>query len=174
MKALLTSNYIYISPFNGFEIDKKAHENFKNWIKENQGKWIEIDTKFLFSNQYNTKSGFRIYDIMIDKIKDDKRPEDTCFFKKHPNGKDKIKDVKFKDHLKNERFLSCSSINDNYYRISRRSNIEFILVGNEIYITNEIGYITIKDSSLSMNEIKILKYCVNRILKNENLNNLYK
>ncbi|AGO48791.1 hypothetical protein Phi46:3_gp047 [Cellulophaga phage phi46:3] len=173
MKALLTSNYIYIQPFSGFRNDKKAHDNFVNWVKENQGKWVDIDTKFLFSNQYNTTSGFRIYDTMIDKIIDDKRPEDTAFFKKHPDGKDTIKKVDFKDHLKNKRFLSCSSVNGNYYRISRRENIEFILVGEKIYLTNGIGYRTIKESDLSNNEIKILKYCVKRILNNENLNNLY-
>ena len=167
MKALLTNNYIYCERqyFNGIE-DKKNHENFKKWIEENKGKWVDIDTNYLFDNQYNTVSGFRIYDTYIDRIKDDVRTDKNIFFVKHPNGKDPIKKCDFQDHLKNKRFLSCYSVNGNYYRISRRSTIHFILVGNEIYTTNGIGYTSLKKSRLSENEKKIVSYCANRILNN--------
>ena len=166
MKALLTNNYIYCERqyFNGIE-DKKNHEIFKKQIKENQGKWIDIETDHIFDNQYNTKIG-RIYDAWIDKIENDVRNDKNVFFVKHPNGKNPIKKCDFQDHLKNQRFFSCYSVNGNYYRISRRSTIEFVLVGNEIYTTNGIGYTSLKKSRLSKNEKKIVKYCANRILNN--------
>jgi hypothetical protein len=164
MKALLTNSYISIDPFRGYEKDYQNHLNFKKWIKENQGKWVEIDTSFLFDNQYNTVCGFRIYDSWIDRIEGDTREGKSIFFVNHPNGKDVIKKVDLKDHLKNERFLSCYDVSGGYYRISRRSNIEFILVGNEVYISNSIGYTPLKKSGLSENEKKIVSYCANKII----------
>ena len=171
MKALLTTNYIYIDTFRGYKKDYQKHLEFKKWVENNKGKEVEIDTTYLFDNQYNTKDGYRIYDCWIDKMINDVRTDKKCFFVKHPSGKDPIKKVNFTDHLKNERFLSCSSVNGNYYRISRRSSIEFILVGSEIYTKNGIGYETIKESDLSDNEIKMLKYCADRILNNKNTSN---
>lgn len=163
MKALLTKNYIYIDTFRGFKSDYQKHLDFKKWIDENKGKYIDIDTKYLFDNQYNTIDGYRIYDAWIDKIENDERTDKNVFFINNPNGKDLIKKVDFNDHLKNKRFYSCYSVNDNYYRVSRKSSIEFILVGNEIYITNGIGYTLLKKSRLSENEKKIVQYCANKI-----------
>lgn len=167
MKAKLTTNYIHIEAFRGFKKDYESHLQFKKWIEENKGNWINIDTKFIFENQYNTVNGHRIFDTWIDEIIDDVRTDKNIFFVKHPNGKDPIKKVDFKDHLKNKRFLSCYSVNGNYYRISRRSSIEFILVGDEIYIANSIGYTPLKKSRLSNNEMLIVKYCADRIINNE-------
>lgn len=164
MKALITSNYIYIETFRGFERDYQKHLDFKKWVAENQGKWVEIDTECIFENQYNTVDGYRIYDTWIDRIEDDVRDDKKIFFVANPSGKDEIKEVNFRDHLKNERFLSCSDINGNYYRISKRSNIEFVLVGENIYITNSIGYTPLKKSRLSENEKKIVSYCANKII----------
>jgi len=167
MKALLTTNYIHIETFRGFQKDYQKHLDFKKWIEENKGKFVEIDTTHLFDNQYNTKCGHRIFDTWIERIQNDVRTDEKAFFVKNPNGKDPIKKVDFKDHLKNERFSSCYSVNGNYYRISRRNSIEFILVGDQIYLTNGIGYKTIKESCLSNNEIQILKYCADRIINNK-------
>lgn len=164
MKALITTNYIYIETFRGFERDYQKHLDFKKWVAKNQGKWVEIDTKCIFDNQYNTVDGYRIYDTWIDRIEDDVRDDKNVFFVANPSGKDEIKEVNFRDHLKNERFLSCSDINGNYYRISKRSNIEFVLVGENIYITNSIGYTPLKKSRLSENEKKIVSYCANKII----------
>ena len=164
MKALITNSYIHVS---NIITDLSHHNAYKKWIADNKGKWVDIDTNCVFDNQYNTYDGYRIYDSHIDKIEDDVRTSRGAFFVNHPNGKDPIKKVNFKDHLKNERFLSCYSVNGNYYRISRRSTIEFILVRSIIYTYNGIGYKTIKESRLTANEIKILKYCANRILKGE-------
>jgi len=164
MKALITTNYIYIETFRGFERDYQKHLDFKKWIEEKKGTWVEIDTKCIFDNQYNTVDGYRIHDTWIDKIEDDVRDDKNVFFVANPNGKDEIKKVDFRDHLKNERFLSCYEVNGNYYRISRRSNIEFVLVGENIYITNSIGYTPLKKSRLSENEKKIVSYCANKII----------
>lgn len=164
MKALITTNYIYIEPFRGFKSDYQKHLDFKKWVADNQGKWVEIDTKNIFDNQYNTVDGYRIYDVWIDRIENDVREDKKVFFINHPNGKDAIKTVDFKDNLKNERFLSCYNVNGNYYRISRRSNIHFVLVGEIIYITNGIGYTSLKNSRLTENEKKIVSYCANKII----------
>jgi len=155
MKALITENYI-----------RATTSEFRAWSKENKGKIVDIDTAHIFNNQYNTKDGFRIYDTHIKEISEDVRTDKNVFFVKHPKGKDKIKECSFEDHRKNERFLSCYSVNGNYYRISRRSSIEFILVGSEVY-TVGIGYTPLKNSRLSSNEKEIVRYCVNRILNNK-------
>jgi len=194
MKALLTTNYICVD-LSYSRSNQEQKNKFKQWVKDNQGKEVEIDTSCLFHNQYNTISGYRIYDTWIDSIKNDVRigkkkckycgeitngenctkykecnlelfSDKNTFFIAHPNGKDKIKKLSFKDHLKNERFYSCSSINGNYYRISRRYNIDFVLVGNLIYITNNIGYTPLNKTGLTANEKKIVLYCANRILTN--------
>jgi hypothetical protein len=195
MKALLTKNYISVDTFRGYKQDYQKHLDFKKWIAENQGKWVEIDTTCLFDNQYNTIDGKRIFDTWIDKIENDTRqgkgvckycgnnldtPECTknekckeygvkmfndknTFFLAHPNGKDEVKEVEFNDHLKNPRFGTCYSVNGNYYRISRRSSIHFILVGTEIYITSGLGYTLLSKASLTENEKKIVKYCAEKI-----------
>jgi hypothetical protein len=167
MTALLTTNYIHVDNYYYSREKYEQRKQFKQWIEDNKGKEVEIDTNCIFDNQYNTVSGYHIYDTWIDSIKNDVRTNQDVFFVKHPNGKDEIKKLSFKDHLKNERFLLCSSVNGNYYRISRRSNIEFILVGDLIYITNNIGYTPIKKARLSSNEKIIVQYCVNRILTNK-------
>ena len=166
MKALLTNTYIHIEPFIGYKSDYQKYLDFKKWIEENKGEFVEIDTKFLFDNQYNTQNGYRIFDTWIEKIEEEVRTDKNIFFVKNPNGKDKIKKCDFQDHLKNKRFYSCYSVNGNYYRISRRQNIEFILIGKEIYITNGLGYTHINKSKLSANEKSILRYCAERILNN--------
>lgn len=164
MKALITTNYIYTHLSCGTKSQYEQHKNWENWILSNQGKWVDIDTNCIFDNQYNTVDGFRIYDTQIDAIADDIRTDTNIFFVKHSNGKDQIKKVDFNDHLKNRRFLCCYSVNGNYYRISRRSNIEFVLCGTEIFIANGIGYTPLKKARLSENEKTIVRYCTERIL----------
>ena len=39
----------------------------------NNGEWVEIDTTYLFNNQYNTKDGKRIFDKDISRVVDDVR-----------------------------------------------------------------------------------------------------
>lgn len=167
MKALITKSFISTLLAYGTKEEHEHNKMFKNWVAENQGKFVEIDTSHVFDNQYNTVDGFRIYDNHIDKIIDDIREDKNIFFVAHANGKDEIKKVNFEDHLKNKRFYGCSDINGNYYRISRRSNIHFILVGKYIYITNGIGYTALNKARLTSNENSIVKYCADRILNNK-------
>lgn len=51
----------------------------KNYLKENANKWVEVDTSYLFDNQYNTIDGYRIYDTMINAIKNDARKGNKQF-----------------------------------------------------------------------------------------------
>ena len=164
MQAKIVDTYIYLDNFHNSKEAKKHSDNFRNFLDENKGKFVDIETKFIFDNQYNCK-GFRLYDTMISEIKNDVRTDENIFFVKHPKGKDKIKKIDFKDWKTKRRFYGCSSVNGNYYRISRRSNLEFILVGSEVYMTNSIGYTPLKKSMLSDNEKKIILECRDVILK---------
>jgi len=69
MKALIKKNaYIWATDYFRTAIGAE----FKQWLKDNEGKWIDIETDCLFDNQYNTEK-YRIYDSMIDAISDDAR-----------------------------------------------------------------------------------------------------
>lgn len=46
---------------------------YKPYLKEWAGKWLEVDIKLLFDNQYNTDNGLRVLDVDIDAVKDDIR-----------------------------------------------------------------------------------------------------
>lgn len=60
-----------------------SSEKLRKFLKANEGKLIEIDSEFLFNDQYNTtsfidengvlNSGFRIFDSMICEVINDKR-----------------------------------------------------------------------------------------------------
>lgn len=116
---------------------KKIHE----YLLANRGQWVEIDTNVVFDNQYNTVDGFRIYDADVERIEGDTRTDRSVFFVKHPNGHDPIKigfNVTQIDHRK-EGYYSAYEVNGLYYRISKRENIEFVLVDGVPY-TVGIGY----------------------------------
>lgn len=49
----------------------KSYE-FIEWLQNNEGTWIKVETEHLFTNQYNTDE-FRIYDSMIDAVNNDAR-----------------------------------------------------------------------------------------------------
>lgn len=53
-------------------------DSLHSFLIANRGKWVEIDTKYIFDNQYNTKAGFRIYDKHIQEIKNDIRINLGC------------------------------------------------------------------------------------------------
>lgn len=141
-------------------------KQLSDYLVANRGKYVEIDTEHLFENQYNTVDGFRIYDTHIEHIIDDARvgiPEfENCFFIKNPQGHDPIKkfNIMHTDHKK-AGYGSAYSVNGNYYRISRRSSIEFVLVKGVPYITNGIGYRKYKGNN--DNERRIVKNVVKLI-----------
>lgn len=48
--------------------------NLRDVVKKLEGKWLEVETDFLFNNQYNIKTpAIRVYDSMIDAVKNDSR-----------------------------------------------------------------------------------------------------
>jgi len=61
---------------NAFVSTCGIHQSFKKefaqFIKDNEGVWLDVDTECLFSNQYNV-SGYRVMDSHIDAVKDDAR-----------------------------------------------------------------------------------------------------
>ena len=62
MKILIKKNaYIYANS------DKS-----REWLKENEGKWVEVETDHLFTNQYNT-SNMRVLDSQVEAVSDDAR-----------------------------------------------------------------------------------------------------
>jgi len=48
---------------------------YKKFIEENAGKWVDVDTSCLFTDQYNTPGpdGVRLFDSQIDAVRDDAR-----------------------------------------------------------------------------------------------------
>jgi hypothetical protein len=46
--------------------------DYHKQLQEMEGKWINVETDHLFTNQYNTKN-LRIYDSMVSAVKDDER-----------------------------------------------------------------------------------------------------
>lgn len=117
---------------------KQVHE----YLLANRGKWVEIETGHVFDNQYNTVDGYRIYDTDIERMTDDVRTETmpNAFFVQHPNGHDPIKEKFDVSHRDNSHgYYAAYAVNGLYYRISRRENIEFVLVGGVPYEVG-IGY----------------------------------
>lgn len=55
------------------------------FLNLNEGIYVDVDTKYMFDNQYNV-DGFRLYDTMIDGIIEDVRTGPELFFIENPNG----------------------------------------------------------------------------------------
>ena len=67
MEILIRSNaFVSTCGINASSVE------FKNWIVENGGKWVKVETDYLFTNQYNTEK-FRVMDSMISAVRDDAR-----------------------------------------------------------------------------------------------------
>ena len=47
-------------------------EKLRQYLKNNEGNWIEVETAHLFTNQYNTKD-FRLFDSHIEAVENDAR-----------------------------------------------------------------------------------------------------
>lgn len=62
MKILISDNaYIYT-----------ATDESSTFFKNMAGKWLSVETKYLFNNQYNTKT-YRVMDTQVKAVKDDAR-----------------------------------------------------------------------------------------------------
>jgi hypothetical protein len=180
--------------------NNRKPESLHNYLLANQGKWVTIDTQHLFNDQFNTVDGFRIFDNHIQMIQDDERAtigkckycgnltehalpclkhaecvqygvEDLNdnFFAHNPAGPDEV--IKINIYAKNTKdFWGLYSVNDLYYRICRRNNIEFILVGGVPYIVNGINYKHYLKARLTQNEIRILLKAVKIIKEQQTVN----
>ena len=49
-----------------------SNPEFKKWLEDNAGKWVEVKTDYLFHDQYNVDK-YRIMDNMVSAIEDDAR-----------------------------------------------------------------------------------------------------
>ena len=127
--------YIWAGSFNSSKL--------REYLKTNVGKYIEIDTKFLFNNQYNTIDGYRLYDAHIDLVKNDARnyknfPDEDVAFLDWKGIKPIIIPV---DEKKIGSYTLVSYPELNYYRFSNaRKTINFIFWNDTYYIFNGIGY----------------------------------
>jgi hypothetical protein len=144
--------YVRISPIAYVYASKfltKSTMGLRQWLQDNVGKFIEIDTSHLFNNQYNTKNSYRIYDTMIDAIKGDVRkkgkaygissePEEIAFLDWggiKPQILPNIPDKKFGSY----QFESYPSLNYHRFRNARQT-INFIYSNGKYYVSNGIGY----------------------------------
>lgn len=159
--------------------DRKMRE----FLKKKSGKYLKVDPKFLFNNQYNA-GGYRIYDSMIDAIKGDKRRkmkvdsqgrkwEDQYFLSNSVKPKMLPIDTEVKFQGKK---VSLYNVNDDYYRLSRRRNLEFIFdKKGKVYIANGIGFRSAKELSkvkvsakLNNAEMNLLRKAVSKIKSGNN------
>ena len=152
--------YIYVGNIGGGQL--------REYLKSNANKWVEIDTKFLFSDQYNTIDGYRIYDTMINAIKNDAREgikefenDDSCCFLiwkgikpeplPLPDSIDKI--AKREPMWKNPTYKIGSyefeSMFLKHYKLQNsRQRIKFLYWNKTYFITSGIGYKAKKSLSL--------------------------
>jgi hypothetical protein len=131
----------------------------KDFLRSNANQYLEVDTKFLFSDQYNLVAGYRIYDTMILAIKNDAREnvkefknDPDCSFLKWsgikpeprplpmnlPKSIAKI-DPQFKNQL-NIGTYRLEILNDHYQLANSRQRIRFLFHDGDYYLSTGIGY----------------------------------
>lgn len=64
MKIKIKKNAYVFASYNSSEM--------RNWLKEHEGAWVDVETDYLFNNQYNTEK-YRIFDSMVEAVQDDAR-----------------------------------------------------------------------------------------------------
>lgn len=163
---------------NNMQILIKSN-SYKKELRDLKGKWIDINTNYLFKNQYTTKEGLRILDADIIATKNDIRNNvHTCRYCGKQSHDEKICncDTKYLEIMNSEGtfFLNrtlqdfeviqidipsndilknCSLYNCcDYYRIgNNRNKIQFIFNSNnfEVWVYNFIGY-----KKMTLNQIE--------------------
>ena len=127
---------------------KTNNNQFQKFLKDNANKWVDIDTKFLFNNQYNGSNlPYRFFDTMFDAIRNDKRkydqfPGETVAFLDWNGIKPDIIVLPEKI-FGSYTFSSIKSLNLYELRNARKT-IRFLFYKNEYYVTNGIGYTKFK------------------------------
>lgn len=144
--------YVRISPIAYVYANKvtyKGAPSLRDYLQKNVGEYVAVDTKFIFNNQYNTQTGFRLYDTMIDAIINDVRNNqkiidkafiegDTIAFLDWKGIKPQIQNIP-KEKFGSYYFESYPSLN--YHRLyNSRQTINFIYYNGFYYQTNGIGY----------------------------------
>ena len=142
--------YIYASASGG---------KLKEYLTSKVNQWVEIDTNYLFDDQYNTVDGFRIYDTMISAIKNDARigikqfenSAECCFLKwngikpyPRPLPKELPTSIaKQNQQFKNEYLIGTyrlNIVNQHYCLQNGRQSIKFLFYNGDYYLTTGIGY----------------------------------
>jgi len=133
--------YVYASNISY----KKAGDttpSLREYLKANAGNWLEVETDFMFENQYNTVSGYRIYDTMISAIKNDARKQkdytETIVFLCWGGVKPYVIDIPKKQFGSYE-FETHKSLNC-YWLRNARTRIQFLFSDGSYYVHNDIGY----------------------------------
>lgn len=151
--------YLYVGNINSSKL--------REYVKQNANKWVEIDTKFLFSDQYNTTDGYRIYDTMINAIKNDARVgvkefenDDSCCFLiwkgvkpvplPLPESIDKLaKRLQWKNPTYQIGSYSLELFQSKHYMLQNaRQRIKFLYWNKMYFTTSGIGYKAKKSLSL--------------------------
>lgn len=145
---------IKIHDLNWFSSDKKINE----FLVSNAGKWVEVETNHLFDNQYNTKSGFRVYDYHVSQVLSDER--ELCIFNEWQGKKPCIclflhlnyKQLpKWEDHYSIydtiiKDFNLSYNLNGNHYVFTNhcKTLFKFVYRDGVFYESNGIGYKKLK------------------------------
>ena len=69
MQVLLKKN---VGPVDRTYSSSESAKKYREFLQNNAGKWIDVETSYLFNDQYNTAGG-RIFDSQIDAVRDDAR-----------------------------------------------------------------------------------------------------
>ena len=144
---------------NEFAYIYASENKLRQYLIENTNKYVEIDTNYLFDDQYNTVDGFRIYDTMISAIKNDARigikqfenSAECCFLKWNgikPYPRPLPKDIptniaKVNPQFKNEYMIGTYSLrvlNQHYALTNSRQSIKFLFHNGDYFLTTGIGY----------------------------------
>ena len=178
---------VYISNNEPMLRTTEQRQRYKEFIENNRGKLVEIDTSYIFDNQYNTKDGFRIYDSQITRtINDIREGLHTCgycgkqyrhdrkcncdfiqrefnknntFFLSNTLDEYKVIDINLKSWKDNTiKSYELYNCGSNFYRLcNSRNKIEFIYNSKTLEIW-------------SYNSIGYKKMTINQIKKDFNIN----
>ena len=136
-----------------------SKNEYNKFFKENSERWLKVDEKFLFDNQFNTVNGFRILSSDIKAIKNDvrQRKEKDDYFLKYS---EKLPIKEFSTQLENKSFYSC---NGKFYRISGQKTLEFMLDENDVPYIMGTGFLHFSKCRLNDNQLRILKKAIKYI-----------
>lgn len=151
MMVKLKTGYMFASGNN------EASRSYEAKMEEVQGQWLEVDTQYLFNNQYNTVCGLRVMDKHVIEIKNDKRigeawqgknkpqfitwggvrPSSHCFWKEFMSSNQNPNSEWLTDH--DNRFFPDNFTLDTFldvayhYTNNRRTDVKFLYRNGKFY-----------------------------------------